>query len=124
MRVHQWRLRSVLLVGQPAATSRVDDVFGEAGFRKAFRLERSVGRSMVYPVSSIAECLTKGSAMWGQRIFFEKEKVRGVLVQHRNYVDQGWAVGPRLLDIYGKEFEFDGRCGGGRRMVGCRDPSS
>ena len=64
-------------------------MLGEAGFRKAFRFERSVGRSMVYPVASIAECLAKGPAMWGQRDFCEKEKVRGLLVKHRNDVEEG-----------------------------------
>ena len=58
----------------------MDDVFGEAGFRKAFRLERGAGRSMVYPVPSTAECPTEGPAIWGQWSLCEKEKVRGVLV--------------------------------------------
>ena len=75
----------------------------EAGFRKAFRLERGVGRGMLYPVASIAECLAKGPIMWGQRGFCEKEKIRGVLVHHRNDVDQGRGVGPRLLHVYGKK---------------------
>ena len=39
-------------------------------------------------------CMAKDPAMWGQRGFCEKEKVRIVLVQHRNDVDQGGAVGP------------------------------
>ena len=58
----------------------MDEVFREAGFRKAFRLERSAGRSMVYPIDPIAEGVKKGPAMWGQRSLCEKEKVRGVLV--------------------------------------------
>ena len=46
-RGYQWRPGGVLLVGQPSANPRVDDVVGKAGFRKVFRLEWSVGRSMV-----------------------------------------------------------------------------
>ena len=80
---------------------------------------------MVYPVSSIAECLKKSPAMCaGQRSFCEKEKVRGVFVKHRNDVNQGGVVSPHLLNMYGKEFEFDARCSGGRRLVGCSGPSS
>jgi len=94
-------------------------VIGEMGFWKTFRLEWSVGRSMVYPVTSIAECLTNSPAMCGQRSFCEKEKVRGVLVKHRNDFDQGGVVSPRLLDVYGKEFEFNPCCGGGRMLVRC-----
>ena len=78
----------MLLVGKPTATARVDDMFGEAGFRKAVRLESGVGRSMVYPIVHIAECIKKGPVVWGQRSFCEEQKVRGVLVQHRNDVDQ------------------------------------
>ena len=70
----------MLLLGQPTTTAWVDDVFGEVGFRKAVRLERGVGRSMVYPIAPIAECMKKGPVMWGQRSFCEKKKVRGVLV--------------------------------------------
>jgi hypothetical protein len=99
----------VLLVGKPAATARVDDVFGEAGFRKAVRLERGVGRSMVYAIAPIAECMKKGPVVWGQRSFCEKQKIRGVLVHHRNDVDQGGVVGPCLLDIYCKKFKFYAR---------------
>ena len=54
-------------------------MLGEAGFWKAFRLERCVGRGMVYPIASIAESMAKGPAMWEQRSFYEKEKVRCVL---------------------------------------------
>ena len=99
-------------------------MFGEAGFRKAVGLERGVGWSMVYPIAPIAECMKKGPVVWGQRSFCEKKKVRGVLAQHRNDVDQGGAVGPYLLDIYGKKFELYARCGGGRRLIGCRGPGS
>jgi hypothetical protein len=101
-------------------TSWVNDVLGGAGFRKALRLKGSVGRSMVYPIAPISACLTKGPTMWGKQIFCEKEKVRGVLVQHRNDIDQGRAADPRLLYIYGKEFEFYGRLVGGRGLIGCR----
>jgi hypothetical protein len=99
-------------------------MLGKAGFRKALRLERGVDRSMMYPIASIAECMEKGPTMWGQRGFCEEEKVREMLIQHRNDVDQGRVVDPRLLNIYGQEFEFDGRLGGGCRLVGCRAPSS
>jgi hypothetical protein len=114
----------MLLVGQPTPSSWVDDVIGEAGFWKAVWLERSVGRMMVYPTAPIAECLAKGPNTWGQRRFYEEEKIRGVVVQHRIDVDQGRAVGPRLMNVYGEEFELHGRRGGGRRVVGCRGPSS
>jgi hypothetical protein len=99
-------------------------VFREAGFWKAFRLEWSVGRRMVYPVISIAECLTKSPAMCGQWSFCEKEKVSGVLVKHRNDVDQEGAASPRILDVNGKEFEFNPRCGGGRMLVRCESSGS
>ena len=94
----------------------------EAGFTKAVRLERGVGRMIVYPVAPIAERLEKGPTMWGQRCFCEEEKIRGVVVHHRNDVSQGEAVGPRLLKVYGKECKLYGRRGRGCRMVGCRGP--
>ena len=62
--------------------------------------------------------------MWGQPGFREEEKIRGVVIQHRNDVDHGGAVGLRFLTVYGEDFEFYGRRGGGRIMVGCRGPSS
>ena len=62
-------------------------MLGEAGFRKAILLERSVGMMMVYHVAPIVECVAKGLTMLGHRGFCEKEKARGVLVQHRNDVD-------------------------------------
>ncbi len=96
----------MLLVGQPTASSWVDDMFREAGFRKAVRLQRGVCRMMVYPIASVAERLEKGPTMWRQRGFCEEEKIRGVVVQHRNDVDQGGAVCPRLLNVYSKEFVF------------------
>ena len=114
----------MLLVGQPTPTSWVNDVLGEAGFWKAVRLERSVGRMVAYSISPIADCLAKGPTMWRQRGFCEEEKIRGLLVQHRNDVDQGKVVGARLLNDYGKEFEFYGCRSGGRRLVVCRGPSS
>ncbi len=70
----------MLLVSKPTATAVVDDVFGETGFRKAVGLERGVSRSMVYPITSIAECMKKGSVVWKQRSFCEEKKVRGMLV--------------------------------------------
>ncbi len=78
----------------------------------------------MYPIAPIAECLAQGPTMWGQRGFSEQEKIRGVVVHHRNDVDQGRVVGPRLLNVYDKEFALCGRHGGGRRMVECRGPSS
>jgi hypothetical protein len=70
----------MLLVGQPTPTTWVNDVIGEAGFWKAVRLERSVGRMTVYPIAPIAECLAKGPTVWGQRGFCEEDKIRGVVV--------------------------------------------
>jgi len=43
--------------------------------------------------------------MWVHRGLCEEEKVRGVLVQHREDVDQGGVVGPCLLSVDGEEFE-------------------
>jgi hypothetical protein len=99
-------------------------VIGKADFRKTVRLERSVGRMMVYPIAPIAECLAKGPTMREQRGFCEEEKIWGVGVQHRNDVDQGRAGGPRLLNVYGKKFEFYIRRGGGYGMVGYMSPVS
>ena len=47
-----------------------------------------------------------------------------MVVQHRNDINQGGAIGPRLLNVFGKEFKLYGRRGGGCRMVGCRVPVS
>jgi hypothetical protein len=58
----------------------VNDVVGEAGFWKVVRLERSVGRMIVYPIAPIAESLAKGPTMWVQRGFREEEEIRGVVV--------------------------------------------
>ena len=63
------------------------DIIGEADFRKAVRLERGVGRVVVYLVAPVAEHLEKGPTMgwqWGLR---EEEIIRGVLVQNRDDVD-------------------------------------
>jgi hypothetical protein len=37
----------------------------EAGFRKAIRMERGVGRIIMYPIAPVAERLEKGNNMWG-----------------------------------------------------------
>ncbi len=47
----------------------------------------------------------------------EEEEVRGVLVQHRDNVDQGGVVGPCLLRVDGEEFWPSGRRGGVRSMA-------
>ena len=60
-------------------------MIGEAGFRKAVRLERGVGRVVVYP---IAERVEKGPTMWVHWGLREEEKIRGVLVDHRDDVNQ------------------------------------
>ncbi len=82
---------------------------GEAGFREAVCLERGVGRVVVYPIAPIAEHVEKGPTMWGQWGLCEEKKVRGVLVHHRNDVNQRRAVGPCLLSVDGNEFEFYNR---------------
>ncbi len=64
----------------------MNDVLGKAGLRNVLRLERSVGRSVVYPVAPVAEGLAKGPAMWGQWGFREEDKVRRVLVHHHSDV--------------------------------------
>jgi hypothetical protein len=88
-------------------------MIGEAGFRKAVRLERGVGRVVVYPAVPFAERVEKGPTVWVQWSLCEQEKIRGVLVQHRDDVDQGGAVGPCLLRVDDEEFEaFDHRGGG------------
>ncbi len=43
-------------------------MIGEAGFRKAIRLERSIGRVVVNPVAPVAERLEKGPIMGGNRV--------------------------------------------------------
>jgi hypothetical protein len=40
-------------------------MIGEAGFRKAVRLERGVGRVVVYPAPPVAERMEKGPTMGG-----------------------------------------------------------
>jgi hypothetical protein len=47
----------VLLIGHPTPATGVGDVVGEAGFRKAVRVERGVGWVMVYSIVPIAERL-------------------------------------------------------------------
>ncbi len=61
-------------VGQLGSTSWVNDALGKAGLRNVLRLERSVGRSVVYPVALVAECLAKGPTMWGQRVSVRRRK--------------------------------------------------
>jgi hypothetical protein len=102
----------------------VNDVIGDAGFSMAVRLEQIVGGMRVHPIAPFAECMAKGPTMWGQRGFCEEEKIRGVVVQHRNDVDQGMTVGLHLLNDYDKEFEFYRRRGGNLIVVGCWGPSS
>jgi len=92
-------------------------MIGEVGFRKAVRLKRGVGRVVVYLVASIAERVDKGPTMGMQWGLCEEEEIRGVLVQHRDDVDQGGTVGPCLLSVYGEEFEVFDRRGGGWSMA-------
>ena len=51
--------------------------------------------------------------------FREEDKIRRVLVQHRDDVNQRGAVGPRFLNVYDQKFE-----GYGRRVGGCRVANS
>jgi len=53
---------------------------GEAGFRETVRLERGVGRVVVYPVALIAERVEKGPTMWVHWCLRKEKKIRGVLV--------------------------------------------
>ena len=99
-------------------------MIGDAGFRKAVRLERAVGRMMMYLVAPIAERLEKGPTMWGQWGLSEEEIIQGVLVQHRDDVSQRGDVGPRFLSVYGEEFEVYGRRRGGCRMAKSSCPVS
>jgi len=83
-------------------------VNGEAGFRKAVRLGRGVGRVVVYFVAPIAERLEQGPTIWMHRGLCEEDEVRGILVKHRDDVDQRGVVGPCLLSVDGEEFEPNG----------------
>ena len=60
---------------------------GEAGFQNVVRLERSVGRVVVYPVAPIAEIVEKGPVIWVHWGLREEEKTQGVMVKHRDDVD-------------------------------------
>ncbi len=58
--------------------------------------------------------------MWVHRGLCEEEKVRGVLVQHRDDVDQIGVASPYLLSVDGEKFEPNGRRGRIRSMSrGC-----
>ena len=63
-------------------------MIGKAGFRNAVRLERGVGRMAVYPVASIAERVEKDTTIWVHWGLREEEKIRGVVVEHHDDVDQ------------------------------------
>ena len=56
------------------------DMIGEAGFRKAVRLERGVGRVVVYLIATVAERREKGPTIGGQWGLRVEETIRGVLV--------------------------------------------
>ena len=90
---------------------------GEVGFREADQLERGVGRVVVYPIAPIAEHMEKGPTMWGQWGLCEEKKVRAVLVQHRDDVNQRGVVSPCLLSVDGKEFVFYNSREGGCRVA-------
>ena len=104
--------RSVLLVGQPTSATSVGDMIGKEGFRKAVRLERGVGRMVVYPLAPTAERVEKGLTMWMHWCLCKEKKIRGVLVQHCDDVNKGRAVGPCLLNVDGEELESFARIGG------------
>ena len=52
----------------------------EAGFREAVRLERDVGRVVVYTVAPNAERMEKGPTMWVHWCLRKEKEIRGVLV--------------------------------------------
>ncbi len=55
-------------------------MIGEACFREAVRLERGVGRVVLYLVAPIAERVEEGPAMWVHWCLRKEKKIRGVLV--------------------------------------------
>ena len=73
---------------------------------------------MVYLVPSIAERVEQSPTMWVQGSLSEKDKVRGLLVQHRNDVGQGGDVGPCFFSVDGEKREPNGRRGRVWGMVG------
>ena len=63
-------------------------MIGKAGFRSAVQLERGIGRVIVYSVALIAERVEKGPTIWVHWGLRQEEKIRGLLVEHRDDVDQ------------------------------------
>ncbi len=87
-------------------------MIGEAGFREAVRLERSVGRVVVSPVAPIAERVEGGPAVCMHWCLRKEKEIRGVLVYSCDYVDQGRATGPCFFSVDGEEPESCARPGG------------
>ena len=87
-------------------------MIGEAGFRKAVLLERGVGWVVMDSIAPIAERVDWGPTMWVRWGLCEERKIRGVLVHHRDDVDQAGAIGPCLLSVDGEELELFDRRGG------------
>ena len=50
--------------------------------------------------------------MWVYWSLYEENKIRGVLVRHRDYVDHGGAAGSCFLSVDGEELEPYDRRGG------------
>ena len=84
---------------------------GEAGLRKIVRVERGIGRVVMYRVPPISELVEQSPTMRVHGSFCEKEKVRGMLVQQRNDVCQGGVVSPHFLYVDGDKCEPEGRKG-------------
>ncbi len=51
-------------------------MIGEAGFREAVRLNRGVGRVVVYHVAAIAERVEEGPTMWVHWCLRKVTKIR------------------------------------------------
>ncbi len=55
-------------------------MIGEAAFREVVRLERGVGRVVVYPVAPIAERVEEGPTRWVHWCLRKEKKIQGVMV--------------------------------------------
>ena len=60
---------------------------------------------MVVFVAPIADRVEWRPNTWVRWGLCEEQKIRGVLIHHRDDVDQGGAVGPFLLSVDGKELQ-------------------
>ncbi len=102
----------MLLIGQPSSAARMGKMIGEAGLRETIWVGRGIERMVAYLISPIAEIVEQGLVVWVKRGLCKEEKVWGVSVQHRDDVDKGGAVSPRLLCVDSEEREWGVRQAG------------